>query len=772
MQKFTRSVIAAAVLLSTTLEISAQVFDPGFKSPLVLRQGFVMQIRPASDGKIYVLGDFDFYGVRSVGELVRLTSAGLLDTGFNFQLPDGYEVVEFEVLPNGNIVLLVQGIIVGARQLLLLAPDGHQLATSEEIAVTTIEPLPDNSFLVGDANGSVWKYTPAFSVDTNFRLFTDDHIGDIEVLGSKVYVSGAFAHVYDGPGGTTSYDRSKIARFNMDGTVDQSFMANSAAFGPARKILVQPDGKVIPLNSNGAIRLNSNGTVDSGFTFGYPSFVIQDAYYVAGKITALSTQRIVRVNSNGSVDSSFQPVVFDPTGVQMITFPDNSVIAANLIRGTYGMAKYNSSGVKQSYSAQLMRYGMINAMDRTATSIYIAGDFIKVNDHMTRNVARLNPNGSVLTKFKVSTLYEPATGVEAFADARSIISTPTKLHRLVHDGTFDPSFNYVRPAGMNSISKFMVQNDGKILVGAPSKIFRQNNNGSRDLSFNAAIGGLSGGYYFDFDLDRTTGKIIFTGRYNGEPAPQRNNLTRLNPNGSIDNSFVPQFPLHDAPFAHVIFLDNLQVLFTGLAAYHYNGVGYYAVKGNSNGSANVEFLENYSDGNDSHGDFQVLHRFSGRILLSTNYFYSQSAFTEVVYQNGIIDHGFSFPGGMVINWLAGYYSDNNHELFVLGQITPATGARRTSIVKLLHNDPAISSRAGDGQPAESSISFYPNPSQDFITVNATGRLRIYDQFGQQRIETDLPDNSNTIDITDLAPGTYVLQVAVDGKLLRQHFLKK
>jgi uncharacterized delta-60 repeat protein len=771
MQKFTRCLIAAAMLFTMTLEIYAQVFDPTFTSPLVLRQGNATMIRPAADGKIYVLGDFDFYASQPVADLVRLTSTGFLDTAFDAELKAGYQPKQIEVLPNGNILVLATGIIVGIPELWVLGPDGHLITVLEDIeGVTAIEPLPDNSFLVGDYGGSVRKYTPTLSLATDFRLFTDGHISDIAVLGSKVYVCGAFSNAYDGPTPSPSYNRSRIARFNMNGTVDQTFNANSSAppFTYERRILVQPDGKVIPLNNysvtgnHAAFRLNSDGTLDTGFTFGFPSFVIEDAYHASGKITAISKQRILRVNDNGSVDTSFQPVVFDPTGVRMIAFPDNSVIAANLIRGTYGMARYNSSGIKQSYNAQLMRYGIINAMDRTAASIYIAGDFIKVNDHMTRNVARLNPNGSVLVKFKVSTLYEPATGIEAFSDARSIISTPTKLHRLVHDGTFDPSFNYVKPAGLNSISKFMVQNDGKILVGAPSKIFRQNNNGSRDLSFNAAIGGLSNGYYFDFDLDRTTGKIIFTGRYDGEPAPQRGNLTRLNPSGSIDNGFVAQFPLYNGDNGNVLFLDDLQVIFAGMGA----------SKGNSDGSVNTEFTQNYTDGDNSHLPFEILHRFSGRIMLSANYFYSQSAFTEVVYENGIIDHGFAFPAGMVINWLTGYYSDNDRELFVVGQITPASGARRTSIVKLLHNDPGVAAATLKAQASESSISFYPNPSKDFITVNATGRLRIFDQMGQARIETHLVSNSNTIDITGLPAGRYVLQLAVDGKLMRQHFLKE
>jgi hypothetical protein len=126
---------------------------------------------------------------------------------------------------------------------------------------------------------------------------------------------------------------------------------------------------------------------------------------------------------------------------------------------------------------------------------------------------------------------------------------------------------------------------------------------------------------------------------------------------------------------------------------------------------------------------------------------------------------------MVINWLTGYYSDNDHELFVLGQITPASGARRTSIVKLLVDD-SSTALVSDASAGEPQLSFYPNPSNDFITVNSQGNLRIYDQSGQKRIEAELIGNSTTVDLSQLAPGRYVLQVGVDGKVQQQHFVKE
>lgn len=775
---------ALAAMLVLSAALFAQTIDPTFQLPTVLRQGEVKMIRPAPDGKLYVLGDFDYYGTRAVGDLVRLTSTGQHDPTFNAGFPEDMTVREVEVLSDGRVLVVANSIIVGMPEMYMLDSNGNLLGALSDndgsIYAATVEPLSDGTYLLGDYDGSVWRLD-GFDRDPDFRLVTDNLITDIEVLGSKIYVCGHFNNVYDSADADSGYNRNHVARFNFDGSVDQSFNANTGltSFGRPARILVQPDGKVIPLNAysiftgtNGSIRLNSDGSLDAGFAFGYPSFVIEDAYYNSGKITAVSNRRIVRVNADGSADNSFQPVVFDPGIVRIMTLSDNSVVAGNMVRGTYGMARYDNSGTKIGFSAQLMRYGIINAMDRTATSIFIAGDFIKVNNHLTRNVARLNPNGSVLTKFKVSTVYSPVIGIDAFADAKSIIGTATSLYRLVHDGTFDPSFNYVNP-GLPYISEFIVQNDGKVLVGAPAKIFRVNTNGSKDLSFNAAIGGLTGANYFDFDLDRATGKILFSGQYTGGPSPQTSNLTRLNPNGSIDPSFVAQFELPNSysAFERVSFIDNLNVIGTGLSVYHHEGESYYAIRINADGQVDDTFLENYIGGQQDYGNWEVIHKFGDRVILGINYFYSQQGRIEVLSQDGVIDEDFRFPSNMVVDLLTNFYSDNTTDLFVLGQMTTTVLPGRTSIIKL--NYTPASPLASTARSAE-TLAFYPNPSKDFITLSSDDEatVAIFDQTGYKVLSHEAGNDSRTVDVTRLPQGRYIIQLTSKSGITREQFFKE
>ncbi len=769
-------------LMAFSAPIFAQVLDPGFTSPLVLRQGQTTMIKEAPGGKIYALGDFDYFGTQQVGQVVRLTISGNLDLTFNSNLPKNLDYTQIDVMPNGNVLVTGHHPVAPIPRLFLLAPDGHTIQELSDVyGPTAIEALPDNSILVGDIYGTVWRITPALSLDPTFRLLANERITDIEVYASQIYVAGDFDYVYNDADDETGTQRNRIARFNWDGTVDPSFNANAAAasFGEMRRMLIQPDGKIIPLKGHfsfytgtiGALRLNNNGSIDPGFSFGIPSFVIEDAYYSGGTITAVSNRRIVRVNANGSVDPTFSHVVFDPGDVRITLLSDNSVIAGNLVRGTYGMARYSVSGVSLGFSAQLMRYGLVHAMDRTAASIYIGGDFIKVNDHLTRNVARLNPNGSVLKKFKTSTLYQPVTGIKAFADAKTIINSGTSLYRLVHDGTFDPSFTYVNP-GIPSVSKFIVQNDGKILVGAPAKIFRLNNNGSVDLSFSAGIGVVGSGH-FDFDLDRTTGKIIYAGLYPGSPDPQTGNLRRLNANGSIDPTFAPTFgaAMASTPIEKVIFLEDQSVLVTGFYVYGYNGKAYMAMKVDGTGAVDFNFLDNFADVPDDYAPWEDLHKFGDRAILSLNYFYEEKAYTESIRLDGDRDVDFSYPAGMEVDWLSDVFSDNSTELFVVGQITPTPGGGKLAIAKFIVNPlPAMAmARMGDIE-----TSFYPNPSSDFIKVNTeqSGEVVIYNRLGQKMLSSKIGVGSETVDLTSLPRGQYSIHVKIGNKVSREQLIRE
>jgi len=114
------------------------------------------------------------------------------------------------------------------------------------------------------------------------------------------------------------------------------------------------------------------------------------------------------------------------------------------------------------------------------------------------------------------------------------------MARLFADGSLDPSFN-VNLSG--AVYKFIEQPDGKILIyglfqnlnGSPiARLARLNPDGSTDVSFSTGAG-FSGDVY-DMML-QPDGKIMISGgfaSFNGIP---RKGIVRLNPNGSVDQSF-------------------------------------------------------------------------------------------------------------------------------------------------------------------------------------------------------------------------------------------
>ena len=88
----------------------------------------------------------------------------------------------------------------------------------------------------------------------------------------KVLIAGAFARI-------NGIGRSRLARLNIDGSVDQSFDIGSGFDGTINDIAVQSDGKIIVggifQNYNGSVRqriarINTNGSLDQTFDVGSP----------------------------------------------------------------------------------------------------------------------------------------------------------------------------------------------------------------------------------------------------------------------------------------------------------------------------------------------------------------------------------------------------------------------------------------------------------------------------------------------------------------------
>lgn len=146
-------------------------------------------------------------------------------------------------------------------------------------------------------------------------------------------------------------------------------------------------------------------------------------------------------------------------------------------------------------------------------------------------------------------------------------------------GSIDPTFDPARgPLGLSASqgNSALIQPDGKILVTgefnavnldfAPA-VVRFNPDGSLDSGFNAsalpASTSLSSGPAATLLALQPNGQILVGGKFNNSGGDTRY-LTRLNPDGSLDPRFNPQFTARYTPdIRHVVVLNDGRMLLGG-----------------------------------------------------------------------------------------------------------------------------------------------------------------------------------------------------------------
>ncbi len=353
----------------------------------------------------------------------------------------------------------------------------------------------------------------------------------------------------------------------QDGALDLSFDAKTgfqAMFGSGdvNTMVIQPDGKILAagqfLTYNGSdrqgiARLYPDGSLDStfkpgaGFLNGSSSGVV-NALVVQpdGKIIAggLFTQYdgqpykcIVRLNSDGSPDKSFDP--------------------------GKGFNDFRNSGSVMSLYLQ------------PDGKILAGGNFITFNDSNRSAIARLEANG------KLDASFQPGAGFINTGIIKGQVSAITmqtdgkilaggqfltydgqsvkSIVRIQSDGRYDGSFN--TGAGLDNgfsharVGAILQQPDGKILIGgyfnkvnttAMNGITRLNADGSIDGAFQPGKGFQALNAFNEEDAGEVLsivlqpdGKILAGGAFIKADGKDYNNIARLSPNGTLDNSFVP-----------------------------------------------------------------------------------------------------------------------------------------------------------------------------------------------------------------------------------------
>lgn len=198
--------------------------------------------------------------------------------------------------------------------------------------------------------------------------------------------------------------------------------------------------------------------------------------------------------------------------------------------------------------------------------LLIGGDFSFYDGIYRPGVARLNSDGSLDQAFNPLPSQPQVQG--AFFEVNALALLPSgkilvggyfsgssgvpgnSIVRLNANGSFDPTFNagtgaLVKgfPSGINDL---VVQPDGKILVGgyfdefagvARNNLARLNPNGSLDQTYMASNSGPS--YEVEALALQPDGKCVIGGAFALVDGQSRNALARLNANGTLDPSFDP-----------------------------------------------------------------------------------------------------------------------------------------------------------------------------------------------------------------------------------------
>jgi len=319
----------------------------------------------------------------------------------------------------------------------------------------------------------------------------------------------------------------------QSGGVDTSF--KPAFDNEVFTIRVQPDGKVLAsgfftkvgsASRSGVARINADGSVDATFnpgtgastTNGLPhtvdTCVLQrDGRVILGgrfqKFNNVTRSYLARLNSDGSLDGTYTPVV-DDIVVALALQPDGKLL--------------------------------------------IGGEFFSVNGTSRNHVARLNTNGSLDTDF------DPGSGLDASPHAFAVQTngaviiggqftsvngvTRVRVARLKSDGSVDSTFDV--GAGPDAyVAALSLQPDGKVIIGGRFTLIgsatrhyvaRLNSDGSLDDSFQPNIALTFGGVLaVQTEVD---GKVYVGGSFAAVGGMPRNDLARLNTDGSLDTTFT------------------------------------------------------------------------------------------------------------------------------------------------------------------------------------------------------------------------------------------
>lgn len=441
------------------------------------------------------------------------------------------------------------------------------------------------------------------------------------------------------------------------------------------------------------------------------------------RITITSLSVIAGILAHGQafvIDPSFDPGTgfIAPFNTQVVLQPDGRLLCAGFSAGydgsSYlGVTRLEPDGSRDLSFQPLLDGGVASISLSPDGRMIIAGSEQTCNGDSIHGITRLMPNGTNDPSFQhttdgwfFSTAITP--GGNVFAGG-TIFSPPAG------QVTYDEDGNLIEHSPLMIADCLLAQPDGKVIAGGRDYIFlaRFQENGAVDASFASNITSASYGPVIDL-AQLPDGRILIIGNIDSVDGQSRSMIARIQPDGSLDESFDPGTGFNDMPWAELLLPDG-DVLVAGDFT-TYNGA-----------TLNGSFVRLNDDGS-----------------LDTSY--AISGVLDMVRQ----------PDGKIV--LAGFAIDFDGDV-------------RNGIMRIM---PDVNTAVSAAHVGRSSV--WPNPAQDVVTVqrdmDGPFEWAILDAIGALVMGSSDTDRSVHIPVRGLVLGAYTFRV-IDAEGVRvSRFVKE
>ena len=424
--------------------------------------------------------------------------------------------------------------------------------------------------------------------------------------------------------------------------------------------------------------------------------------------------------------------------------------------------------------------------------LIIGGSFRTANGLVRPGIARLHADGSGDASFDpVTAANDVYSRAVLQSDGKVLVSGDfamingtgrTLIARLNGDGSRDGSFD-AAIGKLSDASGYLgwlaVQPDGKVLitgsfttVTSTNRTFaaRLHSDGSLDSSFSPLTDVVGiGSVYVGSTTIQPDGKILIGGQFTTLNGAARNGLARLNADGSLDLSFNPVSGINRLGTSTAVLGDGKLLI----AGYFYNtatGTRQYVSRLNANGSVDSSYNSNIPYSPYYARVYSIALQPDGKLLVGGN-------FTEVngtprngiarLNANGTLDSSFN-PGTGVDQSVNTIALQEDGKVLIGGPFSGVNGTARPYLARLNVNGSVDSSFKPGSGIADTRASLWA------VAVQPDGKVLIGGSFtsvsqashsGIARLRTDGSLDSSFNAITDGNGAVLSLAVQPDGKVL-------